>query len=64
MQPEDAMQIWYLEGYLNNEETLRRLPINGFRFDIGRNSGVKLCLPSSDISRNHAEIKGRGNELV
>lgn len=55
-------QIWYLEGYVEAGKTwiidLKPLP-----YTIGRQQGANLRLSSSEISRRHAEIYSRDNQL-
>jgi EAL domain-containing protein (putative c-di-GMP-specific phosphodiesterase class I) len=55
-------QIWYLEGYVEEGKSwiidLKPLP-----YAIGRQQGANLRLSSSEISRRHAEIFRRDNNL-
>jgi len=58
------MDNWYIEGYLGNQKTLNRLPLNLFPFLIGRQEGLSLTIHSDKVSRTHAEINLVGNRLI
>ncbi|NJN48427.1 MAG: FHA domain-containing protein [Candidatus Competibacteraceae bacterium] len=63
--PENApLEGWFLEGLSDNLDLPQRLPINQVPFRIGRQAGYNLRIPSTKISRLHAEIFRRGNQLV
>lgn len=53
-----------MEGYLDGSRSLRRLQVSEFPFRIGRQEGLSLFLPRSEISRVHAEIDREGERLV
>lgn len=59
-----GMQGWFLEGYIDNSNTTRKLRIKHFPFLIGRNPGLGLTIDSTDVSRLHAEIFERQGELT
>ncbi len=57
-------ELWFLEGYFGSQGALGRLPVNGFPFQIGRQPGIGFTVPSSSVSRIHAEITPRDDHLV
>lgn len=57
-------RLWFLEGYLDQTRSLRRLPVNEFPYRMGRQEGLSLSLPTAEISREHAEIDRDGEGLV
>lgn len=50
------MRYWILEGFLEKNRSMSRISINKFPFQIGRQGGLSLTLPSAKASRIHAEI--------
>lgn len=56
--------MWFLEGYLDNTDTMRRLRLEHFPFSIGRNPGLDLSIESQNVSRFHAEIFQREGTLI
>ncbi|MEE4377757.1 MAG: EAL domain-containing protein [Candidatus Competibacteraceae bacterium] len=63
--PENVpLEGWFLEGQFDNLDLPQHLPINQVPFRIGRQAGYNLRIPSTKISRLHAEIFRRGNQLV
>ncbi len=52
----ETITNWYLEGYLGNANSLSRVHINHFPFQVGRQSGLGFTVPSDSVSRFHAEI--------
>jgi len=58
------MQVWFLEGHIDNSSTTtRKLQIDAFPFLIGRQPGLPLSLHSANVSRRHAEIYREDNQL-
>jgi len=55
---------WFLEGYVDNQPVVRRVPINQVPFTIGRRPGLNLVLTKNCISRVHAEILESDGKLV
>ncbi len=55
--------IWYLEGFVDEEGTFRRVPILTSPFRIGRSVGSDLALDSRRVSRDHAELLLTGGDL-
>jgi EAL domain-containing protein (putative c-di-GMP-specific phosphodiesterase class I) len=53
---------WYLET-VSEGGTLRRVRIHALPFRIGRRQGLELVLPAESVSKLHAEIYARGQEL-
>lgn len=60
----ESHKLWFLEGYLDRSRSLRRLPVAEFPYRMGRQEELSLCLPSSEISRVHAEIVRKGDSLA
>jgi EAL domain-containing protein (putative c-di-GMP-specific phosphodiesterase class I) len=54
---------WFVEGYLGADNVLRRVPIARFPCVIGREETATLTLPSSQVSRMHAELSADGDRL-
>jgi len=52
---------WYLETV--SEGTLRRVRITTLPFRVGRRPGLELVLPAESVSKLHAEIYRRGQDL-
>lgn len=59
-----VQRFWYLEGFVDEEHRLRRVPILDLPFAIGRQAGLELTLDSSLASGQHAEIYERGGKLM
>jgi EAL domain-containing protein (putative c-di-GMP-specific phosphodiesterase class I) len=59
-----VQRFWYLEGFVDEERRLRRVPILHLPFGIGRQSGLDLTLDSSLASGHHAEIYEQGGTLM
>jgi len=58
------MAKWYLEGYLTGQDSVYRVPLDMFPTIVGRQDDVGLTLPSSSVSRMHAEFISRDDQLV
>lgn len=50
------VHAFFIEGYIGDRRTLRRVPIDRSPFRIGRQADLALTLDSSGISRLHADI--------
>jgi len=50
------MTRWFLEGYFDDSNTLRAVPIEAFPFCIGRGDEADLTIRQNDVSRRHAEL--------
>lgn len=48
--------VWFLDGYIDDTRTLRRVPIETLPFLVGRGPDVTLALEGTNVSRRHAEI--------
>ena len=48
--------VWFLDGYIDDTRTLRRVPIETLPFLVGRGSDVTLALEGTNVSRRHAEL--------
>lgn len=59
-----VQRFWYLEGFVDEERRLRRVPILNLPFSIGRQVGLDLTLGSSLASGRHAEIFEQGGRLM
>jgi EAL domain-containing protein (putative c-di-GMP-specific phosphodiesterase class I) len=47
---------WYLEGYLGDQKTLRRIRVEPLPFRVGRAVELPLSINSANMSRVHAEL--------
>lgn len=54
----------YLEGYMDDGESVYRIPVSGFPALVGREAGLAVTLPSNNVSRRHAEIVERNGRLL
>ncbi len=55
--PSTARQTrWLLSGQLTDDEPMRRIPIDGYPFTVGRSGDQALSIPSPTVSGRHAEI--------
>jgi EAL domain-containing protein (putative c-di-GMP-specific phosphodiesterase class I) len=55
---------WYLEGLVGDPPSLRQVSVNTWPFRIGRRADLPFCLASSGVSKEHAEIRQDGGQLV
>jgi EAL domain-containing protein (putative c-di-GMP-specific phosphodiesterase class I) len=53
---------WYLET-VSEGGTLRRVKIRTLPFRVGRRQGLELVLPAESVSKLHAELYSRGQDL-
>jgi EAL domain-containing protein (putative c-di-GMP-specific phosphodiesterase class I) len=58
-----ALGGWVLESRVGEDGSLRRTPLHPLPFRIGRSAGLQLVLPSSHVSKAHAEIYSDGLTL-
>ena len=58
-----ATGTWVLESKMGDDGELQRTPIQPMPFRIGRSAGVQLMLPSTHVSKAHAEIYTDGLTL-
>jgi len=58
-----AVGTWVLESLLDEGGSLQRTPIQPMPFRIGRSAGAQLMLPSTHVSKAHAEIYTDGLTL-
>ncbi|MET0556006.1 MAG: FHA domain-containing protein, partial [Vicinamibacteria bacterium] len=49
---------WYLESFVQDGQTLTRLPIRELPYKVGRRDSAHLTLSSDLVSKDHAEIYG------
>ena len=54
---------WFLSGQIDSAGPVRRVVINSNPFIVGRRSDASLRLDHGNISKNHAKLEARGNEL-
>jgi len=57
------MSRWSLEGYFDDSTAVQKVPIEDFPFCIGRIGTRGLSIKQNDVSRHHAEIVERNNQL-
>ena len=62
MEPLSASN-WYLEGLVGDPPSLRQVSINTWPFRIGRRADLAFCLPSTGVSKEHAEIRQQDGKL-
>ena len=58
-----AVGTWVLESKVGEDGSLQRTPLQPMPFRIGRASGIELVLPSTHVSKAHAEIYTDGLTL-
>jgi EAL domain-containing protein (putative c-di-GMP-specific phosphodiesterase class I) len=58
-----AVGLWVLESRVGEDGSLQRTPLQPLPFRIGRAAGLQLVLPSSHVSKTHAEIYSDGLTL-
>jgi len=56
-------QGWFLEGLLDGEAVPRRFALRSFPSQVGRTKDADIPLPSSKVSKRHAELTLDGGEL-
>ena len=62
MSGEQAPGGWYLET-VSDGGTIERVRISSLPFRVGRRQGLELVLPADSVSKLHAEIYQRGQDL-
>jgi EAL domain-containing protein (putative c-di-GMP-specific phosphodiesterase class I) len=62
--PSSSAARWCLESLANGGKTLRRVRLCPLPFRIGRSLGLDLTLPSTSVSKEHAEILQEGDDLL
>ena len=62
MSGEQAPGGWYLET-VSDGGTIQRVRIYSLPFRVGRRQGLELVLPADSVSKLHAEIYRRGQDL-
>ena len=62
---EDASigQTWFLSGQIDPNAPVRRVNINTSPFLVGRRSDSGICLTTSSVSKQHASLEVRGDQL-
>jgi EAL domain-containing protein (putative c-di-GMP-specific phosphodiesterase class I) len=58
-----AVGTWVLESKIGEDGSLQRTPMQPMPFRIGRSAGAQLVLPSTHVSKAHAEIYTDGLTL-
>lgn len=58
------MEQWFIEGYFDGDEVMRRVPVQSLPFRMGRQSGLELTLSANGLSRVHAELFNDGGLLM
>lgn len=57
-------QIWYVEGFTEENSPVRRIPLHPIPFRVGRKSGLPLTMNLANVSRVHAELYFEGDHLM
>lgn len=55
--------VWFFAGQLDDSEPVRHVPIRTVPFRVGRRPDLPLSLPCNCVSKEHAEIFAREQEL-
>lgn len=55
--------VWFFAGQTDDSEQVRHVPIKAMPFLVGRRNDVALCLPCNCVSKVHAEIYERDDQL-
>lgn len=55
--------LWYLEGFVDDSHTLRRVPILSLPFRLGRHPDQDLVLDSASVSGHHAELRATADGI-
>ena len=58
------MSSWFIEGYITNDQTTRRMAIDKFPFVVGRDNHNALIIRSGEVSRKHAEFQSFQGRLL
>ena len=58
------MSGWYLEGFLADGESTYRIPLNRLPALVGRQLDLPVALHSHNVSRQHAEFRQAGGQLL
>ncbi|MDX1609037.1 MAG: EAL domain-containing protein [Halofilum sp. (in: g-proteobacteria)] len=58
------MSGWFLEGYIEPDAVMHRVPLQELPVRVGRQQGLLLAGISDNMSRSHAELSLRGDQLV
>ena len=56
-------QQFFLEGYLDSNDNLRRIELDELPFTIGRAATLSLCIPQTQVSRQHAQFFDDGGQV-
>jgi len=59
-----AMDQWFIEGYFDGDDVMRRLKVSPLPFRMGRQDGLELTLAGNGLSRTHAELYEDGGMLM
>ncbi len=54
---------WFFAGQVDGSEPARHVPIHSTPFKVGRLPHLQLTLPCECVSKNHAVINQRGDQL-
>ncbi|HEY9035599.1 MAG TPA: EAL domain-containing protein [Pseudomonadales bacterium] len=58
------MEHWFIEGYFDGDDVMRRLKVYPLPFRMGRQPDLELTLDSNGLSRTHAELYEDGGLLM
>jgi EAL domain-containing protein (putative c-di-GMP-specific phosphodiesterase class I) len=62
--PSSEPVSWFLEGFVDNDGRLRRVPIYALPFRIGRRADLDLVSGSSQVSQIHAVLFEENSQLM
>ncbi len=58
------MEQWFIEGYFDGDDVMRRLKVQPLPFRMGRQDGLELTVTGNGLSRTHAELYEDGGLLM
>ncbi len=58
------MDRWFLQGVFGNTNTLQEIPLNSLPQILGRDEHLACSISGLTVSRNHARIEQRNQELL
>jgi EAL domain-containing protein (putative c-di-GMP-specific phosphodiesterase class I) len=62
--PTGRQTLWFLEGAVDESGQVFRVPVIQLPFQVGREAGLDLSLPSQVVSSLHAELSLQGRQLM
>lgn len=58
------MDQWFIEGFFDGDDVMRRLKVHPLPFRMGRQDGLELTITGNGLSRVHAELYDDGGLLM